>query len=335
LAFSHLAAVGLAAILEDAGVDHPEVWWTRDLEARPVVGVAGRNLDPDQAAAAVHRHAVVHASPDDWSAACVPGGESGLLSPRIKPPDSDAAWADLTAARRARIDGLLDGRRHLDLAMIGSLGEPAYWRFREDGPGRRPDEGASPWEMKTRNRGEDFVAHRLHKLALAVAGRTAAQVRDGLIGRLARDELGKDAVDSRTSTGLASPGPVDNALAWCALWGISALPLISLVGAPARAAGHQWGRRDSGRREEHFYLPVSLHPLRLERYRSVVASAQLAAAAAVGTAGGQASLEAVAARRWLAERLVAAVVRFPVDVFGSANAPERRALLGTVDVVRR
>ena len=341
IALHHLAVVGLAAILEDAGIEGVEFCWTRELQARPAVGAWNRDLDWDAVADIVRRHAIVRADAADWTAAQVPGREAGLLSPRIKPPQGDAEWVALTAARRAAIDRLLEERRYLDLALIGALGEPAYWRF-EDSPAgrrgdrraRRPDDGAGRWEMKTRNRGEDFVAHRLRRVALAVAARTPAQVRDGLEGRTTEDEVGKNAVDSRTATGLASPGPVDNALAWCALWGISAFPVVPLVASPSRTACHQPSRRGSASRSTYFFLPVTVRPIRLARYHQIAVSAQLATAALAGAVGGGPSLEAVAARRWLVDRHVAAVVRFPIGVFGSSSAPERRALLGEVDSLR-
>ncbi|MGH3565329.1 MAG: hypothetical protein ACRDRH_04725 [Pseudonocardia sp.] len=43
---------------------------------------------------------------------------------------------------------------------------------------------------------------------------------------------------------------------------------------------------------------------------------------------GTESARAVGARDWLAARGVVGVVRFPIERFGSDNAPERRAMLG-------
>ncbi len=341
VAFSHLAAVGLASIVEDSGAGPASTCWSSSLDSRPRVAAPG--LDADAAARIVHAHAVAHADPSDWTAATVPDGSGGLLSPRLKVPADDAAWGRLSSARREVIDDALEARRWLDLALIGALGEPAYWRF-DSGrgrsasgvPDRRPDEGASRWEMKTRNRGEDFVAHRLRRLALAVTARAPQGVRDGLTGTSVVDEAGLDAVDSRTATGLASPGPVDNALAWCALWGLSALPVIPLVLRPSRTAGHlPAGRSGRNRWPEHFYLPVPERPVGLARYRHVVLSAQLATFAAMDTPEAEATLAAESARAWLSDRAIAAVVRFPVGVFGSASAPERRALLGSVLPVLR
>lgn len=339
IAFSHLAAVGLASIIDDAGAGPAAVGWTASLDSRPVVDAPG--LDADAAARLVLDHATRHADPADWTAATVPGGTGGLLSPRLKVPASEAAWMQLADARRDVIDEQVAMRRWLDLALIGALGEPAYWRFRSGpeptasgGSDRRPDDGASRWEMKTRNHGQDFVAHRLRGLALAVAERPADGVRDGLLGRSVIDEAGGGLADSRTATGLAAPGPTDNALAWCALWGLSALPVVPLVTKPSRTAGHMPASRVDGVRvPECFYLPASERLIRVSRYRQVVLSSQLADLVRSGGAGAQDALVAKAARAWLAARSIAAAVVFPVGVFGSASAPERRVLLGTVRLV--
>jgi CRISPR-associated protein Csb3 len=337
VAFSHLAAVGLATILEESGVERVTLYWTRALEARAIVG--GDGLDWNWAAKSVHAHAVAHAADDDWTAATAEVGAAvvGLLSPRIKPPADDAAWVAFADQRYTVIDDQLHARRHLDLAMIGALGEPAYWRFDDSrrwrGPGRvrRPDEGASRWEMKTRNRGEDFVAHRLRKLALAVADREPNAVRDGLSGAHVIDEVGADDVASRTATGLASPGPADNALAWCALWGISSFPVTPRLGQPSRTAGYLPKQREAmAMRGAQFYLPVPAEPVFLARYRHVALSEQLATAAATTLLDRPDRLALEAARNWLLARHIGAVARFPIGIFGSASAPERRALLGTI-----
>ena len=110
-------------------------------------------------------------------------------------------------------------KRDIDLELIGALGEPAYWRFASNGP--RPDEGANRWEMKTRNRGEDFVRNRLRQLARIVADRDATAIVSGLTGHTVEDEAykGKRSDESRTATGLTSPRFTDSALAWCACGG--------------------------------------------------------------------------------------------------------------------
>ena len=330
VALSHAAAYGLAAILDDASVAGVTVAWTSSLDARAVVDAPG--LDPDGIAHVVLEHARRHAGPGSWTAATADVGDTtvGRLSPRVRAPADDAAWAELARLRRESLDGETAGRRWLDLAMIGALGEPAYWRFDAQGK-RRPDEGASRWEMKTRNRGEDFVQHRLHRLAVSVAARDVVGVRDGLLGIAVEDEAGGNAPDSRSGTGLGGLGPVDNALAWCALWGFSLLPVVARTGRPSESAGHGSVRPAGGPRQTWFHLPVPTRPVTLARLATILASEQLATvAAAHALPGDDGDLGARSAREWLIDRGVGGVVRFPIGVFGSASAPERRALLGSV-----
>lgn len=330
VALSHVAAYGLAAILEATGCPDVTLRWTPSLNSRAVVTAPGR--DPDDMASAVLAHARQHAGVANWTAATVVvgGATAGRLSPRIKSPADEDEWRELARLRRQSIDEEVSHRRWLDLRMLGALGEPAYWRLDAQGA-RRPDEGASRWEMKTRNRGEDFVQHRLRRLALSVADRDLLTVRDGLTGTRIEDETGGNALDSRTGTGLAGPGPVDNALTWCALWGLSRLPVVAKVGGPSESAGHLVIRRVGASRQAWFHLPVPHHPVTLSRLGTLVASEQLAvvvrAEAAPSDAGG---LEARSAREWLIARGAGAVVRFPVWISGNASAPERRALLGSV-----
>ncbi|MFV2062841.1 MAG: hypothetical protein ACC726_04920, partial [Chloroflexota bacterium] len=227
-ALSHLTLFGLAAILEDAGSTDVRVGWTGSLDPRPRVSAS--DLGGSRVGEAVRAHASRHSVDGDWV-------DDGLMSPRSSPRRDQGEWDALAAEREPVLDALLSGPARLDLRLIGALGEPAYWRFNQRRE-RLPDEGASRWEMKTRNRGEEFVADRLRKLARSVAHRDTAAIVDGLTGAVTLDEVGADAIDSRTATGLAGPGPTDNAAAWCALWGLSALPVVHLVTSPSRTAGH-------------------------------------------------------------------------------------------------
>jgi len=326
-AFSHLTLIGLAAILEEAGAAGVRIGWTTSLDPRPVVSTL--DIAASEIGEAVGAHAALHSIDGNWVA-------QGLMSPRITPPKDQAAWERLDEERSTVIDRQLDEGRSLDLRLIGALGEPAYWRFDRRGQRRgqrRPDEGASRWEMKTRNRGETFVADRLRKLAEAVAAREPSSVIDGLAGEQTIDEAGHDAIDSRTATGLAAPGPTDNAVAWCALWGISQFPVVHLVTAQSRTAGHIEGTRGSGMRHGWFCIPVPDAPMALPRLRTINASAQLAWAGAPCVSEARSSADALrdeAARAWLTDHGVGAIVRFPIAEFGSANAPERRALAGKV-----
>ena len=207
-------------------------------------------------------------------------------------------------------------KRDIDLELIGALGEPAYWRFANNGP--RPDEGANRWEMKTRNRGEDFIRNRLRQLAQIVADRDAGAIASGLIGQSVKDEVykGKRSDESRTATGLTPPRFTDSALAWCALWGISSFPVIHrLVGASVTAGAVPIGKFTP----TQLVLPVLVGPHTLGRWQAVVASEQ------VIRAMGNTESTAVArtARAWLVAHGARAILTFRVNVSDNPNAPER------------
>ena len=209
---------------------------------------------------------------------------------------------------------------------IGALGEPAYWRFANNGP--RPDEGANRWEMKTRNRGEDFIRNRLRQLAQIVADRDASAIASGLIGQSVKDEAykGKRSDESRTATGLTSPRFTDSALAWCALWGISSFPVIHrLMGASVTAGAVPIGKFTP----MHLVLPVLVGAHTLGRWQAVVVSEQVIQAAT--------SRESAAAARsacaWLAAHGARATLTFHVNVSDNPNAPERSLGAGRLEAL--
>ena len=143
-------------------------------------------------------------------------------------------------------------------------------------------------------------------------------------GELRREDalIGED-LDSRSSVGFANPGPTDNAVAWCALWGISQLPTVPRVNATAITSGH------AGRgRQETFYLPYWIVPWRPPRVRTILASQRLRTLAEAATTSTGEAPQQLAAHAWLQRRGILGIVAFPVERFGSDNAPERRAMLG-------
>ena len=73
--------------------------------------------------------------------------------------------------------------------------------------------------MQPRNRGSELLTNRLRPLATTLAKWSPKKILHGLTGTAVHDTVGEQKPDSRTATGLAPPGPTDNALAWCALWG--------------------------------------------------------------------------------------------------------------------
>lgn len=323
-AFDHLSAYGVAAILDAAAPGQMRLGWTDTLD--PQIRLSG--ADWETIGTVVHAHAREHTDPGSWVQAdgLNAGVARGLFSPRVKAmgPDEVRTWY---ADREDYLDIVAGPFARLDLAMIGVLGIPSYWSFDRGEP--RPDHGASRWEMKTRNRGEEFVTNRLRLLAASVAARTPEQVASGLAGKTRVDETGKDRNDSRTPTGLMPPGPTDNARAWSALWGLSLLPVIHSTTGASQTAGHL-GHHSRG----WFHLPIMIGMWPLARLRSVLVSRQQFVAATTGLepadhASVQVSdADRVAAWAWLTARDVPAVVRFPVYRSANKSAPEKWAQRG-------
>ncbi len=160
-------------------------------------------------------------------------GNEGADEPSAVPFRRSGTWQLVQQSRWEVLDELTTAGHHwLDLRFLAALGEPCYWSFNRKGDALQ-DDGASRLEMQPRNQGSEFVGTRLRKLAATVAQRDAAKILAGLTGQSVDDELGDNTPGSRTATGLASPGPTDNALAWCALWGISQFPLAMRINGTA------------------------------------------------------------------------------------------------------
>jgi CRISPR-associated protein Csb3 len=315
-AFDHLAAYGAASIAVGHGYDAVRLRWTDDLES--VVQLSG--LDWADLAQAVHDHATAHAQ-DSWVQAdgVAKGQEKALFSPRV--PTFEGAEPGVWFAKRADvIDALPHEWALLDKALIGALGCPSYWSF-DQAKKILQDYGASRWEMKTRNRGEEFVGNRLRKLAASVAARQVDDVLAGLHGDgPVVDEAGDNKADSRTPTGLMPPRATDNARAWCALWGMSVMGLTPMPIGASRTTCH---RGATG--EGEFYLPVMVEWWPLGRLRTVVRSAQLRGVVEDHATDAGPN---VVAEDWLRDRGVGLIAVFPVHRGGSASAPERWAELG-------
>jgi CRISPR-associated protein Csb3 len=329
-ALSHFALCGLAAIGESELGAGARLWWTDEPNPRPQLDVG--HHPPLAIAEAVHRHAVERTSGESWLDVRIyhEGSQTAAFSPRIKAPSSRSAWEQLQGARHAVLDRLADSGASIDLRMIGGLGEPAYWLS-----DKTPDGGASRWEMKTRNRGEEFVGNRLAPLARCIAARRVEDVLSGLIGATVTDEAGANKPESRSATGFARPGPVDNARAWCALWGISQFPVVHHAdGQSVTAATNVPGKRTH---PTFVFLPVATQPITLARYRTIIASKHLAVAGTFASDTG--SVDRVswdASQKWLAGRNIRALIQFPVCVSDNPSAPERQVLNGSpVPVVGR
>jgi CRISPR-associated protein Csb3 len=317
--FTHLALYGLAAVCADAGHTDLRISWTAGMSPRPHL-----DIDPDAAADIVH----THARSCDWVKETInlSGTPRGLMSPRLAAISTDNDWPELQDRRHKVLDTLTTARSDVDLRFLGALGEPAYWRFDKKGK-RMQDDAANRLEMQPRNNGAEFVGTRLSKIAERVAARTSSQILDGLLGHRVRDEDSGNAPDSRSATGLDAPGPADNAVVWCALWGISQIPIALRTGGPALTSVSV---RNS--RPEHFDVPMWRIPWHPARLRSILASAQFQAVAAA-LARGEAPDENPG--QWLTARGVTAIITFPVTISGSDKAPERRAGTGQLHPIGR
>lgn len=310
----HMAFYGLADILDASGVTGVTLAWDG---SRPVI--TADQLDPETVERAVRAH-IEGRRP--WVTRTSGPERRAVMSPRLTVFKSDDDWKRHQIAREEILTELTTAQAWSDLRYLAALGEPSYWRFAPRGE-RLQDDAASRLEMQPRNRGSEFVGNRLRPLAEKLLAREPGRIAAGLDGGTAVDELGGKP-DSVSATGLTTPGPVDNALVWCALWGIGQMPLAMRTDRAAVTSGHL-GRS----RREWFYVPVWNRPWRPARLRSVLASEQLRRAAATGIPRiGTDEVAARAATTWLRARGVVGVLRFPIGRFGSDNAPERRALRG-------
>lgn len=308
-ALTHFALIGLAGILEDAGCTRVRLGWTSEAVARPTI-----TWDGDDAATIVKAHAADHAQENSWVQARRSDGSTGLFSPRVKAPKTAAGWRELEAARENVLESRLTD---LDALMIANLGEPGYWVVANNDC--QPDRAASRWEMKTRNRGEEFIGNRLAPLARIVASRSVSSIYDGLTGASVTDESGKGKPDSRTSTGLTPPGPTDDTLAWCGLWGISGFNVIPAVSQVSATAGALPLRK---LHTEKALIPIVDQMLTPAAWRALMAER-----AVNDLVSEDLERRSVAASE-LARRGVVGACKFKVHRGGSSSAPERMILSG-------
>ncbi|WP_144009202.1 hypothetical protein [Enemella evansiae] len=320
-ALSHLALFGAAAILEDAGDHEVRVHWQATMAPQPTLTTRFTSTEVGQV---IRQHARNAANGWVGQTFSNQGRMTGTLSPRMTAPASTEAWQALQQAREELTRDASLSR--LDQRMIASLGEPGYWCYTAKREAR-PDWSASPWEMKTRNRGEEFVQNRLAKLARSVGARTESDVLAGLTGALVRDEAGKDAIDSRTPTGLTPPRRTDNALAWCALWGIAQTTVRPRTRTQSPASNFQNRSYASGvvrwKGRTVMALPVFDRPTRMAVLRGVLRGDQLQRVAAVNVDDAWPELITDDAIQWLASRGCGAIMTFNQFVSDNTKAPEQ------------
>lgn len=336
-ALTHFAMYGLADIAAARFGRGVILGWT--VEQEPQAWVDVPDATPEEIAQAVLDAAATD-TPRDWPSVQVTYSSKAVASPfapRIKAIDPDkhsGDWVTHQKVREDALDVLTDAGDLAELRFLDALGEASYWHIANNT--RQPDRGASRWEMKTRNRGEEFISQRYEPLCREVSGWPVDQVLDGLTGRTLQDPLGKNKQDSRSATGFTRPAPADNAVVFCALRGIAEFPLAHRV-SRINATPGAWP--DHVLHPRSMLLPVPTAPVTLARLRSVIVSRQLAVLhefsmvpqeKKAGAEVAVSPLEADAAKAWLAARRCGAVIRFPILKTGSSSAPERQVLDGEV-----
>lgn len=271
-AFTHFAQYGLASLAEQYHPQGVTLGWSR--EAVPKAQLTIEDTDTHTIAGYLQKLAEQLSEPDTWVMRDVIYGSGkdeknfSPFSPRIRVIDTKkypTDWRKHQEARHEDLDGLAANRDILNLRWISGLGEAAYWRF--DCKDNRPDHGASRWEMKTRNKGEEFVQHRLRPMCVELTNWSAEKILSGLLGESLNDSLGKNKPSSRTSTGFTTPQPTDVALAFAALLGISVFPVIHQVHQLSVTPG-AWP--SDSLHPQKMVLPITNEHITLARLRTIL-----------------------------------------------------------------
>lgn len=332
-ALTHFALAGVSQLARSLSSDPVTLRWTE--EATPRAQLESSQVTGEEIAAALIRTARSWAQ--GWTAVRHTYGEGTFspFSPRFKAIKADKYpddWAEHQNARLTMIDQLTVEGDDLSLRFIHALGEAAYWRFDRNDP--RPDHGASRWEMKTRNRGEEFVSDRLHSMCAELATWDKATVLSGLAGATVNDTLAKNPLSSRTATGFTPPGPTDVALAFAALLGVTQFPLTHRTHALSVTPG---AYPHNVLHPKVLVLPVNNVPLTSERHGNIIVSAPWARITA--ELGAQAKdkevdpLNFVDDHAALKARGVPAAAVFRIHRGGSPSAPERYIETGQVQLL--
>lgn len=263
---AHFALAGLSLLARSLTNSRIVTYWNQDPSPRGVLEVD--DVHPEQLAEQIRILSTRWAT--GWTSVRVKYAEGTFspISPRFKaidPQKHPDDWIEHQVARTNILDELYKQDDMLALQLIQGLGEAAYWRF--DGKDPRPDHGASRWEMKTRNRGEEFVSQKLFKYVEELAEWSPDKILSGIKGESATDPFGKE--DSRTPSGFTPPGETDLALAFTALLGIGQFPLTLRIDKMSVTPG---AYPNSDLHPKVAVLPVSTVPITPERFESIALS---------------------------------------------------------------
>lgn len=337
-ALTHFAQYGLASLSEQYHPQGVTIGWSR--EAVPKAQLVVKDTDARMIAGYLQEMAQQLSELDSWVMCDVTYGTGrdekkfSPFSPRIRAINTKKYsddWEKHQKARYKYLGELTASQDILNLRWISGLGEAAYWRF--DNKENRPDHGASRWEMKTRNKGEEFIQHRLRPMCVELTKWSAEKVLSGLLGERLDDSVGKNKSDSRTSTGFTTPQPTDVALALAALLGVSAFPVIHQVNQLSVTPGAWPSDRLHPR---NMVLPITTEHMTLARLRTILRNRAYAQAVEQacnhepekGKSTVENIFEVVGSAEWLKARAIQAVVRFPIKLAGSSSAPERQVQEG-------
>lgn len=318
---SHFALAGLSLLARSLSDGVVTTHWNNEPTPRGVLET--EDIAPEDIAIEIKR--LSQSWYQGWTSIRVQYavGEFSPFSPRFKqidPRKNPDDWPKHQQARTPALDKLSVDDDHLALQFIHSLGEAAYWRF--DGKDPRPDHGASRWEMKTRNQGEEFVSQKLFKYVEALSDWDTKDILAGLTGQRVEDPFGEDA--SRTPSGFTPPARTDLALAFAALIGIGQFPVSARA---QQMTLTPCAYPDTALHTKVAVLPVPTIPLTPERFESIVLSQEWASV--VNAFGAEEigrtpeSLLHDSAVTALRQFGAPAAAVFRVHLGGSSLAPER------------
>lgn len=341
-ALSHFALYGLALLCDEQWPGEVRMQWTKEQDSKAELFVP--NASEAEVADLLLEYARKLSEPDAWTQVRkLYGGKKGRVelapfSPRFQTIDHvkyPNDWTEHQTLRLHALNACTQSKDFISLQWIAGLGEAAYWRCDIKEP--EPDEGASRWEMKTRNSGQEFVQHRLSPMVKELSTWSNARILDGITGQSIDDALGKQKPDSRTSTGLTSPAPTDVALAFAGLIGIALFPLAHNTSGLS-ITPCAW--RTSDLHPRNIVLPIPTEPLSLGRMRNILTSEAMAT---MVERYGSETLNADtsetfdvtvdASAGWLCTRGVTACMVFPISKTGSVSAPERQIQRGQVKLL--
>lgn len=327
---THFALYGLSKIARSVSEKQVLLAWTQD--PKPKANLIVEDLSIEVLSEQVIQIARNWSS--SWTKVRVEygAGEFSPFSPRFKTIDQvkfPNDWPFHQETREYVLDELNKERDFLALEFIHALGEAAYWRSDTKDP--RPDDGASRFEMKTRNKGAEFVRDRFSIMCEELSTWSIDDVTKGISGLQVNDSIGKNAIDSRTSTGLTPPGPADVAFSFVALLGIVLFPPTRLANQISfTPAVHPHGTIHPSLA----VLPCSANRLTLERYENILSSAEWETIVKAFAGDEVGSLLFAQSKAALTSLGIEAAAVFTIKKGGTSSAPERNLDIGSIRLLK-